>query len=138
VSGAFEHGLRVRYAECDSLGVVFNAHYLAYVDIGITELWRAAIGGYGTMLERGFEVVVAEARLLFRSPARFDDELRIEITVNHLGTTSIVTEHRIFRGHDLLVECEIRHVLVERESLSKAALPDWLRDGLAPWVRAGE
>ena len=64
----FTHRLRVRYAECDVQGVVFNSHYLAYFDIAITELWRAALGGYEAMLDRGLDIVVAEAHL--RSTAR--------------------------------------------------------------------
>ena len=129
----FTHTIRVRYAECDAQEVVFNAHYLAYVDIGITELWRAAFGGYNTMLERGVDVVVAEAKLRFLSSARFDDELRCEVAVTHLGRTSIVTTHRICRGDELLVEVEIRHVTVDRASLSKTQMPHWLRSGLARW-----
>ena len=91
----FIHTLRVRYAECDQQGVVFNAHYLAYVDVAITELWRAAFGSYGEMLERGLDVVVAEAQLRFRAAAHFDDEVTLEVTVTHMGNTSIVTRHRI-------------------------------------------
>jgi len=59
----FRHRLRPRYAECDAQGVVFNAHYLAYLDISMTELWRAAFGGYGEMLAKGVDMVVAEAAL---------------------------------------------------------------------------
>ena len=66
----FVHRLRVRYAECDPQGVLFNAHYLAYIDHTITELWRAAYGGYDAMLERGVDIVVAETGLRFRAPAR--------------------------------------------------------------------
>ena len=36
---------RVRYAEIDAQRVVFNSRYLEYFDIGITEYWRAAVGG---------------------------------------------------------------------------------------------
>ena len=46
--------LRVRFGECDPQGVVFNAHFLAYFDIGMTELFRAAfgtLGGYQAMVE---------------------------------------------------------------------------------------
>ena len=57
--------LRVRYGECDLQGVVFNAHYLAYFDIGMTELWRAALGGYQAMIDRGLDMVVVEAQLHF-------------------------------------------------------------------------
>ena len=63
---AFRHRLRVRYVECDAQGVVFNAHYLAYFDIGITELWREALGSYQDMLDAGVDVVVAEAGVRFR------------------------------------------------------------------------
>lgn len=48
----FAHRLRVRYAECDAQGVVFNAHYLTYLDVSITELWRAAFGSYAAMVDR--------------------------------------------------------------------------------------
>ncbi len=114
---------------------MFNSHYLAFVDVGVTELWRAAIpGGYSAMLDRGVDVVVAEAHLRFRSSARFDDLLRIEVSVKHLGTTSIVTRHRICRGDELLVEVEIRHVAVSRDTYAKTPIPDWLRAGLERWL----
>ena len=129
----FEHQLRVRWAECDPQGVVFNGHYLAYADIGITELWRAAFGSYGTMLERGLDILVGEARLRFLASARFDDLLTLEVAVMRLGTTSIETRHRIRRGSELLVEVQMRHVMVDRESLAKTPIPDWARDGLSPW-----
>jgi DNA polymerase (family 10) len=37
VAGAFRHPLRVRFHECDPQGIVFNANFLAYADIAITE-----------------------------------------------------------------------------------------------------
>jgi acyl-CoA thioester hydrolase len=131
----FTHEFRVRYAECDVQGVVFNSHYLAFVDVAITELWREALpGGYNAMLDREVDVVVAEAHLRFKSSARFDDLLRIEVVVRRLGTTSIVTRHRICRDDDLLVEVEIRHVAVSRETYAKTSIPDWLRAGLERWL----
>ena len=136
VGAPFAHALRVRYGECDQQGVVFNAHYLAYFDTSITELWRAAFGGYGSMLERGIDMVVAEAQLQFRAPARFDDELTLTIEVARLGTTSMVTEHLIGRGSTELVRGSLRHVFVDRQTLAKAPIPDWLRSGLAPWTAA--
>jgi len=73
--------LRVRYGECDPQGVVFNAHFLAYFDIAITELFRAALGGYQAIVDRGVDFVVAEAGLRYRQPAHFDEELRLEVAV---------------------------------------------------------
>ncbi|MDQ6745009.1 MAG: acyl-CoA thioesterase [Actinomycetota bacterium] len=130
----FSHGLRVRYAECDPQGVVFNAHYLAYFDIVLTELWREAFGGYATMLERGVDLVVAEAGVRYRRPARFDEELVLGLEFTKLGHTSITSRHTIGRAQELLAEGSMRHVVVDRTTLRKVPIPSWLRVGLAPWV----
>ncbi len=130
----FLHRLRVRYAECDPQEIVFNANYFAYFDIAMTELWRAAAGSYGAMLDRGIDMVVAEASARFLGAARFDDEIDLEVAVVRLGTTSCTTRHRILRGGEALVEGEMRHVIVDRESLQKAPIPQWLREALAPWA----
>jgi acyl-CoA thioesterase FadM len=59
------------------------------------------------------------------------------VSVTHLGTTSIVTRHLISRAEEVLVECTIRHVVVGRETLKKAEIPDWVRSGLEPWTALG-
>jgi acyl-CoA thioesterase FadM len=54
--------------------------------------------------------------------------------VTHLGTTSVVTAHRFRRGDGaLLLDAEIRHVWVDPATAAKTPMPDWARDGLAPW-----
>jgi acyl-CoA thioester hydrolase len=132
------HRLRVRYAECDLQGIAFNAHYLNYFDTSMTELWRAAYGGYQAMLDRGVDMVLAEARLRFLRPARFDDELELAVVVTHLGRTSFRTRHTAGLDGERIAECELRHVLVERHTGAKTPLPDWLRDGIAPWAVSDE
>jgi acyl-CoA thioester hydrolase len=132
--------LRVRYGECDPQGVVFNAHYLAYFDVALTELFRAAFGSYRVMIERGVDLVVAEAGLRYRRPAHFDDELTLEVTVSRLGTSSMTTSYEVLRGGELLVGGTLRHVCVDptllagREAGAKTAIPEWMREGLAPYL----
>ena len=130
----FTHHLRVRYAECDAQGVVFNAHYLAYFDTSLTELWRAAFGGYQAIIERGIDVMVLEAQLRFRAPARFDELLTLEIALTRLGNTSIASSHRISRDGEVLVEGTMMHVLVDLSTLKKTPIPDWMREQLGPWT----
>ncbi len=137
VAEPFVHRLRVRYAECDPQGVLFNANYLAYVDHTITELWRAAYGGYTVMLDQGVDIVVAEANLRFLGSARFDDEIAIETVVTNVGTTSVTTGYRFLRGEELLLEASLRHVFVDRETGLKTPMPDWAREGLEPWAVPG-
>ena len=88
VSDVFRHRIRVRYGECDLQGVVFNANWLAYFDVVITELWRQRVIDYLDMIDRGVDMVVAEARVSFRGPARFDEVVEFELRVARLGETS--------------------------------------------------
>jgi acyl-CoA thioester hydrolase len=132
----FTHSMRVRYAECDRQGVVFNANYLTYLDQSMTELWREALGGYQSMLDGGLDMVVVETTLRYHQPARFDDVITLEVAVTRLGETSISTAHRIIRDGEVLLVASLHHVLVDLETLSKKPLPDWLRSGLEPWVTA--
>lgn len=130
----FVHELRVRYGECDPQGIVFNANYLAYFDVAFTELWRAALGRWDEMVERGVDAVVAEANARFRAPARFDDVLALRVRISEMGTTSLSTETEILRGGELLVELRLRHVFVDARTWRKTAMPDWIRAGLEPFA----
>ena len=126
----FVHRLRVRYGECDPQGWVFNAHYLGYFDVALTELWREAFGSYGEMLERGVDMVVAEATIRYRSPARFDEEVDVGVSVQRLGTTSMATRFDLTASGRKVVEGEMRHVFINPSDGAKTAIPDWLRAGL--------
>jgi acyl-CoA thioester hydrolase len=130
----FEHELRVRYGECDPQGIVFNANYLAYFDIAVTELWRAALGGWQQMVERGVDVVVGEANVRFRSPARNDDLLTLRARIGTFGTTSLTTELEIARDGELLVDGWLRQVCVDARTWEKTPIPGWLRAGLEPYA----
>ena len=132
----FVHSLRVRYGECDPQQIVFNANYFAYFDVAMTELWRAAMGRYAAMLERGVDMVVAEASARFLGAAHFDDELALEVSIVRLGRTACTTRHRVLRDGGVLVEGEMRHVFVDPASFEKLTIPDWLREALAPWATA--
>jgi len=137
------HELRVRYGECDPQGIVFNANYLMYFDVAFTELWRAGVGAWLEMVDRGVDAVVANANLDFRSPARFDDVLQLSSRVTRLGQTSITTEINVLRDGELLVAGRLRHVCVsaplgpDRKATS-TPWPDWVRQGLAPFVVPGD
>ena len=127
----FVHRLRVRYSECDQQGIVFNGNYLFYYDVAVTELWRAKFGRYQDMLDRGLDLVVAEARLRFVEGARFDEELDIAMPVRHLGTTSMIIKPEFRVDQRLIVDGEVRHVFVDPETLKKKPMPDDIRETLS-------
>ncbi len=124
----FVHHLRVRYNECDAQGHVFNANYLVYFDVALTELWREVLGSYGALTADGLDLVVAETGVRFRAPARFDDELEITLAVERLGNTSMVSAIGIARDGDTLAEGSIVHIFVRADRLGeKTPIPDHVR-----------
>jgi acyl-CoA thioester hydrolase len=132
----FVHRLRVRFHECDPQGVVFNAHYFAYFDVALTEMWRAAFGSYQSVVEQGTDVVVVEASATYRAPARFDEEIDVELTVARLGTTSMTTQTAVRRDEQLLVEGRLVHVFVDPATMAKQSIPDHVRAGLERYAAA--
>jgi acyl-CoA thioester hydrolase len=130
----FIHQLRVRYHECDAQGIVFNAHHFAFFDITLTELWREAFGSYDAMVESGTDVVVADAQATFHASPRFDDLLDIEMTIEKLGSTSMVTRFEEKRDGTLLVTGRMVHVFVTPGPNTKQQIPDDVRARLSGYV----
>lgn len=133
----FTHTLRVRYSECDPQGVVFNANYVAYCDVVITELWREAIGPYQDLLESGVDMVVAEVNVRFLGPARFDDDVDFEARLTRIGETAISTRINASSAGRPVIESHIRHVFIDPETKTKRPIPDDIRQGLSPYLEAG-
>jgi acyl-CoA thioester hydrolase len=78
--------------------------------------------------------VVVEASATFRAPARFDDELDVELRVDRLGATSMTMATAIRRDGNLLVEGRMVHVFVDTATMAKQAIPDDMRAGLERYV----
>ena len=126
----FRHTIRVRYNECDPQGHVFNANYLAYFDLAMTELWRE-LGGYKAMTDAGLDMVVAEANIRYLASLGFDDEAELIVRSIRLGNTSMHSELTIARDGEPVAEGKMRHVFVKTDGSGTAPMPDAVRTGLA-------
>jgi acyl-CoA thioester hydrolase len=133
----FSHTLRVRYSECDAQGVVFNANYVAYFDVIITELWREALGRYQDLVESGADMVVAEVNVRFLGPAGFDDELDFAARLTRVGETAIATRIDASTGGRPVVEGLIRHVFIDAATKEKRPMPAHVREALLPYLDEG-
>jgi len=116
---------------------VFNANYVAYFDVIITELWREALGRYQDMIEAGADMVVAEVNVRFLGPAAFDDELDFEARLTHLGETAMSTRIDASTGGKPVIEGRMRHVFIDPATKAKRPIPDQVRESLAPYVDEG-
>ncbi len=112
----FSFPLRVRYSEVDAQGIVFNANYLNYFDVAVTEYFRAKGISYHDFVARyGLDFHVSHAELDYKAPARSDDELVIELTPTYSGAT-VHWQFRMVRASALLCSGKIDYVCVDKTS----------------------
>ena len=116
----FFHPLRVRWAECDAQGIVFNVNYFLYFDVAMTEYLRAMGVEGASMLE--FFTVRAEAD--YRGSAQFDEEIEIGVRAARLGRTSMTFEMIIVRGGEVLTEGAMTYVNTEKDTKTPCPLPE--------------
>src|SRR3954447_4789442 len=130
----FTHRLRVRYHECDAQGIVFNANWLTYFDVTLTEWFREAFGSYDVLIKAGVDVVLAETTVTFGGSAGFDDELAVSVEVERLGNTSMVARFAASRDGGALVTGRTVYVFVDTATMTKQEIPGFVREALAPYV----
>lgn len=124
----FFHPLRVRWAEVDMQKIVFNAHYLMYFDVAVTEYWRALAMPYeDAMHQLGGELYVKKASVEFNASARMDDQLDIGMSCTRLGNSSMTVTGAIFRGETLLVTGELIYVFADPITQTSRPIPAPLR-----------
>ena len=122
------HRLRVRWAEVDMQKVVFNAHYLAYLDIALMDYWRALALPYeDSMAVLGGEMLVKKATLEYHASARLDDVLDVGLRCERIGSSSVRFAAGIFRGATLLASGELVYVFADLASQSARPVPPALR-----------
>jgi YbgC/YbaW family acyl-CoA thioester hydrolase len=134
----FFHDLRVRWAEVDMQKIVFNAHYLMYIDTAISDYWRALALPYEqAMLELGGDLYVKKSSLEFHASARFDDQLEVGMRCSRIGNSSMTFEAGIFRGEQLLITAELIYVFADPATQTSRPVPELLRQCLLGY-EAGE
>ena len=94
--------IRVRYAETDAMGVLHHAGYLVYFEIGRTEALRADGGSYADVEKTGRFLVVVEAAVKYKSPARYDDLLTLATTVARVTPAKLEHAYELKRGNTLI------------------------------------
>ena len=125
----FINPLRVRWSEVDQQKVVFNAHYLTYFDIAITDYWRAmAIPYEASMPGLGGEPFVRKATVEFHASARLDDQLEVGLKCARIGNSSMGFVGGIFRDEQLLISSELVYVFADPHAQVSVPVPPRLRE----------
>lgn len=123
--------IRVRYANTDALGVVYNAVYLAWFEIGRTEWLRARGLPYREVEARGLSLPLTEASVRFRLAAHYDDLLEIETKLDDVRSRGVTFAYRLLREGCCIAEGRTVHAPLDAATGRVIRLPAWLRGALA-------
>jgi acyl-CoA thioester hydrolase len=123
--------VRVRYAETDQMGVVYHANYLAWCDIGRTDLIRA-LGGmtYAELEREGTALAVVEAHLRYIKPARYDDLIRITSRVTEVRSRVVRFDYDISIANGGPIATGYTTLVAMTREGRGSCIPDHLRQQL--------
>ena len=120
VEPVFTVTYRVIYGDTDAAGVVYNANYLRYFEIGRTEMMRAWALPYSAIEAMGCILPVTESYLRFKAPAAYDDLLTISTSLVEVSKVTCRFHYAITRDEEglrpvLLVKGFTSHACVNRQ-----------------------
>lgn len=96
----FQTTVRVLYGDTDAGGIVYNANYLRYFEVGRTELMRNWVMSYSEIEKLGFVLPVTESWLRYKAPAVYDDLIHVETTIAELTKYKCKFSYRVCRYDD--------------------------------------
>ncbi len=137
-----EHRLRVRWAEVDMQKVVFNGHYLTYIDTAIADYYRDIGLHYpeGYVERYGNDIYLRKASVEYHGSARYEDELCVRCRTAKLGRSSMTFLFEIWREAPdppatPLIAAELVYVNVDVATLKPAPLPEDMRARVRAYER---
>lgn len=125
----FRHELRVRYAEVDQQRIVFNAHYLNFVDEACDMWMRETLGDdHG---DWDFDMVLKKAEIVWSGTATWGDKLAIDVAVKRWGNTSFDVGFAGSVGESPVFEAVITYVSITPGTTTPIPIPAGVRAALA-------
>ncbi|MCA9770869.1 MAG: acyl-CoA thioesterase [Myxococcales bacterium] len=127
----FKDSVRVRAAETDAQGIVYNGTFFTYLEVGRVSYIRTLLGQtVRNVAKQGFDISVAQAACQFRAPARFDEILDIHVRIARVGRSSIRFDYLILTrsSQRLVATGDTVMVWVHPETRRPIAVPEWLRE----------
>jgi len=128
---------RVRWSDCDPLGIIWYGSYLKYFEAAEHDMMRASGLPFETLrLERGVQIPRKAFQVEFHSPAQMDELLDVECGVAKIGQTSLTFRFEAYRASDRAhrASATLTVVSVVKETMQKRPIPDWMREALHPFV----
>jgi acyl-CoA thioester hydrolase len=124
--------VRVRYAETDQMGIAWHGDYLAWFEVGRTDLLRGCGCTYRELEAQGLRLPVIEVQARYLRPALYDDVLEIHTRLTGVGGARVSFEYEVRRDgtEGPLATGSTSHAAIDLRGRPRR-IPDDLRRRLA-------
>ena len=134
--------VRIYFEDLDAMGVVHNGRYAVLFERALAAYWARAGWTYDPGHPRFAEVlfVVKECTITYREPITRAGTVRVQLWLDHLGTTSVVYGFRVRSDDGTVIHAEGRRVQVRLDpgTLRPAPISAELREACRPLLAPEE
>ncbi|AKQ67322.1 4-hydroxybenzoyl-CoA thioesterase family active site protein [Myxococcus hansupus] len=126
---------RVEHVDTDASGVVHFSRYASLLETAALETLERRGTGLEVLEGQGLDLRVRELRIQYRAAARFQDWLRLEARLEHVGPASLKLGVSVYREGTaseplLLAAGSLDMAVVNRESGEPTCIPPTLSAAL--------
>lgn len=119
--------IRVRYNECDPMGVAHHTVYSVWFELGRTEMLRdwGSGGGltYRDLEAQGIFLAVVALDIRYKRPARYDDLLTLCTVLTEADKARLTHAYELTRGDTLLATGSTTLVCLDRKGWPQTLPP---------------
>ena len=123
--------IRVRYADTDQMGYVYNGNYFEYFEVGRCELMRHYGLPYTILEQMGYFLPLIEAQASYVAPALYDDLLSVEALLNYSYSPTLRFEYNIFRDKTTIARGYTVHTFLSKATRRPVKPPRVFIEALA-------
>lgn len=95
--------IRVRYGETDQMGYMYYGNYAEFFEVGRVEMLRSLGLTYSGMEASGIMMPVLEMKCKYLKPARYDEEITINVIMDKMPGVKIHFRYDLFNERDELI-----------------------------------
>lgn len=103
--------IRVIYADTDAMGIVYHTNYIKWFEVGRNEFMRGNSFKYSEIEQKGYYLPLTKVFCHFLLPARYDDVILVETTIDYFRRVSLKFDYEIWdeKRENCLVEGSTVH-----------------------------
>ncbi len=126
----------IRFSHCDPAGIVYFANFFDMINAVVEDWFGQAlrIPVQDLLMKRRLGFPVVDSRCEFSSPCQLGDRLVMELSVAHLGRSSLALAVRGRVGLEEKLRARHTLAMIAMDSFRAVPIPDDLRERIAPYL----